>query len=88
MSYFAPQPYKCIKCDHEFKFSQSDGHPAPILCEEYETNRGTVARYMPVCTKCWTKFLMENIGLGYCTVAWTKDGSDYEQAKLKEKAND
>lgn len=84
MTYFIPQPYKCIKCEHEFKFSQSDGHPAPVLGESYETDRGTVQRYRPVCTNCWAKFLQENIGLGYCTTKWRPEGSDYELAKASQ----
>ena len=70
--YLAPQPYKCIKCGHEFKFSPHDHHPAPV---NSETD--------PVCPVCWDKFL-ESVGLGYCTVAWNKDGSEYER-KLKNK---
>lgn len=80
MAYLVAQPYKCGKCGHEFKFSPDDGHPAPVLSQDYETDRGTVLRYLPVCPQCWTKFLMENIGLGFCTVKWLPEGSDYEVA--------
>ena len=83
--YYMPQPYKCLKCENEFQYSQSSSHSAPVLSEQYETERGTVQRHLPVCPKCWAEFLMKNLGLGYCTVSWSKDGSDYEQAKLKEK---
>ena len=83
--YYAPQPYKCIKCENEFQYSQSNSHSGPVLSEEYETKRGTLHRFMPVCPKCWADFLMKNVGLGYCTVAWTDTGSDYDQAKLKDK---
>lgn len=68
MSYCAAFPYKCIKCGHEFKFSPDDPHPAP------KTSDGR-----PSCPKCWDEFL-EALGLGYCTVAWTKEGSAYEIA--------
>ncbi len=83
--YYAPQPYKCIKCENEFQYSQSNQHSAPVLSEQYESDRGTVQRYMPVCPKCWGAFLLKNVGVGYCTVQWSKEGSDYELAKLKEK---
>lgn len=68
------QPHKCIKCGHEFKFSIHDYHSAP-----------TTSACDPVCPMCWDKFLCQ-IGLGYCTVAFTKDGSNYEQMQklLKE----
>lgn len=69
--YITPSPHKCIKCGHEFMFSPSDFNLIPMT----QHNR-------PVCPKCWDTFLA-TIGLGYCTTAWFKDGSDYEQ-KMRE----
>lgn len=75
MSYYIAQPYKCLKCGFDFKYTPDDPHPSPVLKEEHDS--------FPTCPKCWNKFLRKHIGLGYCTVAWTKDGSEYEN-KLKE----
>lgn len=69
--YIIPQDHKCIKCDHEFKYGPHDIHLAPVVDGD------------PVCPKCWSEFLRANLGIGYCTVAWTKDGSEYEQQKAK-----
>lgn len=70
--YLVPQPYKCVKCAHEFMFSPHDKSFAPITSSD-----------RPVCPKCWDAFLAF-IGLGYGTTVWTKDGSEYDQ-KIKEK---
>ena len=85
MTYVVPQKYKCIKCEHEFQYSPHHTHPAPVLSKDVETDRGTYRQSMPVCPSCWATFLLENIGIGYQTTVWNKDGSDYERA-LKEKA--
>lgn len=69
MSYIANQPYKCVKCGHEFLYSPHEFHSAP------KTSDGS-----PVCSNCWDTFL-EGIGLGMCTVAWSKAGSEYDQYK-------
>jgi DNA-directed RNA polymerase subunit RPC12/RpoP len=69
------QPYKCLKCGHEFSFSPHEQHPAPTNSEQD-----------PVCPVCWDTFL-KTVGIGYCTVAWTKAGSSYER-KVKEQQND
>jgi hypothetical protein len=73
--YVAQQPYKCIKCQHDFKWGPHDAHPAPVT-----------AKGIPVCPQCWGTFL-EGLGLGYQTTVWNKNGSEYEN-KVKEKAND
>jgi DNA-directed RNA polymerase subunit RPC12/RpoP len=76
MIYLVPQNYKCIykciKCKHEFIFSPHDPHPAP-----------TTSAQDPVCPRCWDEFVA-GIGIGYCTTAWTTDGSAYER-QIKEK---
>jgi hypothetical protein len=72
MTYTLPQPYKCVKCDHEFMFSPHIPHPAP-----------TSLAGDPVCPRCWDKFLAESVGFGYCTVSFKKEGSDYEIEKAK-----
>lgn len=69
--YIVPQPYKCLKCGHEFKFSPHNQHDAPV------TNGD------PVCPDCWDRFLRTYVGIGYCTVPWTKEGSSYDQEKAK-----
>jgi DNA-directed RNA polymerase subunit RPC12/RpoP len=73
MSYIMPQPYKCIKCGHEFMFSPHCHHSAPMTSEQD-----------PACPRCWDEFL-KTVGLGYGTTAWTNEGSDYER-KMKEQA--
>ena len=83
MSYIYPQPYKCVKCDHEFEYTPDRMHPAPVLSKEIETERSTFQQSMPVCPKCWAEFLMANIGLGFCTQKWRPEGSDYEIEKAK-----
>jgi len=83
MSYQLPSPYKCIKCDHEFQYSPDNGHPAPVLKREVETDRGTWNQHMPVCPKCWGAFLQEHVGLGFNTQKWRPEGSDYEVEKKK-----
>ena len=84
MSYFAPSPYKCIKCDHEFEYSSDHMHPAPVLNQEVQTEKhGIQTKSIPVCPKCWAEFLMKNIGLGYATSVWRAEGSDYEIEKAK-----
>jgi DNA-directed RNA polymerase subunit RPC12/RpoP len=70
MSYAFPQPHKCIKCGHEFLYSSDDGHTAPVTPDGDH----------PVCPKCWSEFLA-TVGLGYCTVAFTKSGSEYDRAR-------
>ena len=65
--YIAKQPYKCIKCGFEFMFSPHNDHSAPTNSE------GT-----PSCPKCWDAFL-KTIGQGFCTIPFTKDGSEYDQ---------
>lgn len=82
MTYHFPSPYKCIKCDHEFQYSQDHGHPAPVLSRAVETDRGTYNQSMPVCPKCWADFLMENLGIGYGTTNWNGI-SDYDKEKNK-----
>ena len=72
MTYLMPQPYKCIKCEHEFMFSPNDHNRAPFTSQN-----------KPVCPQCWDAFLA-TVGIGYGTAAWTKEGSEYDQ-KLKEK---
>ena len=67
--YIAKQPYKCMKCRLEFMWGSHDHHPAPV------DSHGK-----PVCPYCWDVFLA-NIGVGLCTVAWTKDGSEYDRWK-------
>jgi DNA-directed RNA polymerase subunit RPC12/RpoP len=73
-------PYKCTKCGHEFKFSPTDGHSAPVFSKEVEKSNGVHIKSMPVCPQCWQDFLINNVGIGYCTEVWTKDGSDYDNA--------
>jgi DNA-directed RNA polymerase subunit RPC12/RpoP len=70
MSHCIAQPYKCIKCGHEFLYSRDDGHSAPVTSEGDH----------PVCLKCWDTFL-STVGLGYCTVTWDKSGSEYYKAR-------
>lgn len=72
MSHIYAQPHKCIKCGHEFLYSRDDGHPAPVTAEGDH----------PACPKCWDQFLA-SVGLGYCTVAWTREGSEYDKAKAQ-----
>jgi DNA-directed RNA polymerase subunit RPC12/RpoP len=83
MSYISPQPYKCVKCDHEFEHSPHHAHPAPVLQKEVQSERGTHSQAMPVCPRCWAKFLLENIGIGYNTQKWRPEGSDYQIEKEK-----
>lgn len=68
MSYMCKQPHKCIRCGHEFEYSPDDRHSAPV------DSSG-----QPACLKCWDAFLA-TVGLGYCTVAWTREGSAYDRA--------
>jgi hypothetical protein len=49
------------------------------MSREEETNKGTLVHSMPVCPKCWTDFLIKNVGYGLCTVDWGH-GSDYDNA--------
>lgn len=67
--YIIPQPHKCIKCGFEFKFSPHDTHPAPVV------------EGKPVCPECWREFLIAHVGLGYCTVEWSPEGSDYDKMR-------
>jgi DNA-directed RNA polymerase subunit RPC12/RpoP len=83
MSYIMPAPYKCIKCGFEFNFTPHNTHSAPVLQREIPGGNGIYQQSMPICPKCWAKFLMDNVGIAYATTTWTKDGSDYENA-LKE----
>ena len=76
--YVYAQNYKCIKCDHEFKYGPHDPWLTPVLEQEEITTRGIVGHSMPVCPKCWETFLRNNLGLGYCTVDWGW-GSDYDR---------
>ena len=71
--HIAPQLHKCIRCDYEFQYSPHDRHTAPA------TSEGD-----PVCPQCWDKFLA-TVGLGYCSVVWNKDGSEYEKALKQQK---
>lgn len=79
MPYYFPQPYKCSKCGHEFDYGQDDPWHTPVLREEEQTDRGIVTHSMPVCPKCWEKFLRDNLGLGYCTQDWGFGGSHYDK---------
>lgn len=83
--YIMQQPYKCIKCAFEFKYGPHDGHGAPVMSREEETAKGTVTHSMPACPKCWTDFLLKNVGYGLCTVDWGH-GSDYDNS-TKENTN-
>ena len=87
MTYQIPSPYKCVKCEHEFEYTPDRMHPAPVLSKNIETDRGIWNQHMPVCPKCWSEFLMKNLGLGFNTKKWRPEGSDYdvEKEKLKEK---
>lgn len=73
MSHLFKQPHKCVKCGHEFLYSPHDHHPAP-----------TDSTGQPACPECWDEFLA-SVGLGYCTVAWTREGSAYDKAKAARK---
>lgn len=67
MSYIIPQKHKCIKCGHEFLFSEPDGHSTPVIDGQ------------PTCPKCFENFIKQHVGLGYCTINW--DGqSAYNKA--------
>ena len=79
--YLMPQPYKCVKCGHEFHFTPHQSHPGPILSEQVKGERGEYTRYMPTCPHCYAAFIREHIGLGYCTTQWTEDGSEYDRAR-------
>jgi DNA-directed RNA polymerase subunit RPC12/RpoP len=83
MTYQLPNPYKCVKCDHEFEYSPHHTHPAPVLSKQIETDRGIWNQHMPVCPRCWGDFLLKNIGIGYNTHKWKPEGSDYEIEKGK-----
>jgi hypothetical protein len=77
--YVYAQNYKCNKCEHEFQYGPHDTWNTPVLEQEEVTTRGIVSHSMPVCPKCWDKFLKNNLGLGYCTVDWGFGGSDYDK---------
>jgi DNA-directed RNA polymerase subunit RPC12/RpoP len=66
--YLTPQPYRCIKCGHEEQWTPHNVQSAPIVWEK------------PVCPKCWSEFLMANLGVMYCTIDWN-DGSEYDKMK-------
>jgi len=70
--YLIPLPHKCIKCGHEFLFSTTEPHCAPV------NSAGD-----PVCPVCWDAFL-KTVGLGYCTAVFSKNGSHYDTEKAKE----
>jgi len=76
--YIFAQNYKCNKCEHEFTFSPHDKWETPVLYEEEKTSSGTLTYSMPVCPKCWEKFLRDNLGIGYCTVDWGH-GAHYDK---------
>ena len=67
--YITPQPYKCIKCGYEQKWTPHDHQSTPVV------NSGD-----PVCPQCWSNFLMSNLGIMYCTVNF-RNGSEYDNKK-------
>lgn len=70
MSYVIPQDHKCPKCGHETKFGPHEHwDKSPV------TESGN-----PVCPKCWNEFLAAFGATMLCTVPWTKEGSEFEQA--------
>jgi hypothetical protein len=77
--YIIPKQYKCVKCAFEFMWGPHHDHGAPLMSREETTDSGTVTHSMPVCPKCWTDFLLKNVGFGCCTVDWGY-GSDYDNA--------
>ena len=82
--YITPQPYKCLKCSHEFEHTPDGTHSAPVLSRQEKDARGSVRTInMPVCPVCYAKFLMENVGIGYGTTVWFEGGSDYDKASEK-----
>lgn len=70
--YIARQPYKCIKCRHEFQWGPHDAHPAPV------DSHGN-----PVCPRCWDTFLAF-VGVGFQTTNWT-GVSDYDKECANQK---
>ena len=76
--YLYPQDYKCNKCGHEFKYGPHDPWNTPVVAEEESTDRGIITHSLPVCPKCWEKFLRDNLGLGYATTDWG-NGSHYDK---------
>lgn len=77
MSYSIPQDHKCSKCGHETKFGPHDHWDKSPVTEDGN----------PICPKCWNEFLASLGATMLCTVAWSKDGSKYDQY-MKAKQND
>ena len=83
--YIEPQQYKCLKCGHIFDYSPDRDHKFPVFEEEERTDRGIIHRDLPVCPKCFEEFIRKNVGVGYGTVPFRKEGSDYEVATKRAK---
>lgn len=66
--YITPQNYKCLKCGHEVEYSPHHKHDAPTINDN------------PLCPKCWSRFILENVGTMACTVDFGK-GSEYDELK-------
>ena len=69
--YVMSQPYKCPKRGHEEKAGGSD--------MEYWKRSPITDEGNPICPKCWNNFLKTLGAEMRCTVAFYREGSDYEQ---------
>jgi hypothetical protein len=71
MAYINSHPYKCPKCGHTENAGGTD--------MDYWTKSPITTRGNPVCPVCWDNFL-DILGAEMrCTIAWSKEGSDYDQ---------
>ena len=65
------QHHKCPRCGYEEKAGGTD--------MDYWKKSPVTAEGNPICPKCWNNFL-DSLGAEMrCTVAWTKEGSDYDK---------